>query len=104
MRAQSKTTNPRQSREPGGLGGRGLSLGRFAGSARAWLAIGALLIVGILVIVTMATPTGNVGTGTLIAERTEHNFGQVKIDGGLLATRFPLTVQGPVHVTDLSTT
>ena len=43
-------------------------------------------------------------SGTLTAARTQHDFGQVPINGGVITTQFPLTVNGEALVTDITTT
>jgi hypothetical protein len=47
------------------------------------------------------TPTPG---GTLAAARTQYDFGPVPINGGVITTQFPLTVNGDALVTDITTT
>ncbi len=66
-----------------------------------------LLVLGVV----FAFSSGLVATGpqpvastaTIVPEHTVHEFGSVKIHGGLLAASFPLTVDGPVNAIDLTT-
>lgn len=71
----------------------------------ALLAIGLVIAGGLL---SLAARPGRGPTdapaGVLAAERTTYDFGQVRMGDGLLRTSFPLTVDGPVLVTDLGTT
>jgi hypothetical protein len=62
--------------------------------------------VALLAAVALAALLGGIGTGSdaLAAERTQHDFGAVRMRDGLLAASFPLAVGGTVHVTDLGTT
>ncbi|MDE3113614.1 MAG: hypothetical protein KGK34_11805 [Chloroflexota bacterium] len=48
-------------------------------------------------------PQPSLGSGTITPEHTLHEFGTAKIHGGYLTTSFPLTIDGPVSATDLST-
>ncbi len=69
-----------------------------------WISIFAgLLVIGGAAIVLANQPAVEAG-GVLTAERTFHDFGQVRIGGGLITTNFPLAVEGSPLVTELSTT
>jgi hypothetical protein len=53
----------------------------------------------------LLTPSNTTAEGRLSASLNTHNFGPVKINGGLITTRFPLTVEaGSVVVQSLGTT
>ncbi|MBI4499277.1 MAG: hypothetical protein HY689_15425 [Chloroflexi bacterium] len=47
---------------------------------------------------------GTLASGTLVPDHTQHEFGQVRMGGGLLVARFPLTVQGATLVNSVGTT
>jgi hypothetical protein len=66
-----------------------------------WVVLAAALL-GAVALGVWGWPGG--ATGTLAAERTQHDFGAVPIRGGEVMASFPLTVDGDVYVTDLSTT
>jgi hypothetical protein len=74
--------------------------GRRSGRAL-WLAIVAIIAVALGAFAFAAQDSSN--DGSLAAESTTHDFGQVPINGGLLATEFPLAVTGSVSVADLFT-
>lgn len=68
-----------------------------------WLALIALMLTGVGTLVFLIQ-RANTPDGMVQAERMSHDFGQVRMNGGLLRTTFPLSVTGPVRVTDLGTT
>jgi hypothetical protein len=65
-----------------------------------WIALVVVVLVGgalALLLSGASRPTGRV-----TAAQQMHDFGQVPIHGGLITTRFPLTVEGETLVTELS--
>ena len=83
--------------------GRAAARAQPAGRARRWslaLAIAAALAVA------AAFGAGRLGGAStaLAAGRTEHAFGPVRMQDGLLAVSFPLAVGETVYATDLGTT
>lgn len=72
---------------------------------RLWIGVGiaiaALVILGGAISMAQqggeAAPAGQ----ELVAERTAHDFGQVRIGGGNITTRFPLSVRGASLVAKL---
>ena len=73
-----------------------------------WLLVGVVLAAASVFAFAGRGATGgsepSAVTGALVPEHTVHDFGQVRMDGGLIDARFPLTVQNPVRVTSLETT
>lgn len=67
-----------------------------------WIGVAALLVV---VVAGLAFAVGGGGqpAGRLNVATTNHDFGSVPINGGLIFTQFPLDVSGPVTITDIST-
>ncbi len=70
---------------------------------KVWLgaAVAALVILGALIGFRQQS-TASTANGTLTAERTSFDFGRVSMAGGLVETKFPLTVQGNTLVTGLT--
>lgn len=66
--------------------------------------IGAALALVTVVLLALFALARREPPGTLTPEHEVHPFGQVPIDGGLLAAEFPLEIQGTVVVTSLGTT
>ncbi len=65
------------------------------------LIIGAITILAVFLVLM----GGNQISGKLVAEKTVYNFGQVKLNGGLVTTQFLLKAQDDgVLVTKLTTT
>jgi hypothetical protein len=65
-----------------------------------WIALAVVVLIGgtlALLLSGASRPTGR-----LTAAQQTHDFGQVPIHGGLITTRFPLTVEGETLVTDLT--
>ena len=65
-----------------------------------WIALAVVVLIGgtlALLLSGASRPTGR-----LTAAQQMHDFGQVPIHGGLITTRFPLTVEGETLVTDLT--
>ena len=78
--------------------------GRQAGAARRWprlwVALAAVaLVTGALAVLLYG---GSRPTGHVTAAQHMYDFGKVPIHGGLITTRFPLTVEGEVLVTELA--
>lgn len=42
--------------------------------------------------------------GSIAVVQTNYDFGNVPIDGGVVTTSFPVTIEGSVRITELSTT
>jgi hypothetical protein len=99
--ASSRATSSQPSAKRG-LSSRRRPAHRTRNGRRGWLALGVTLLAAVALWFALGN-TGQPG-GTLTAEYTNYDFGQVRMNGGLLAYRFPLTVQGATVVTDLSTT
>ena len=77
----------------------GRAAGRRTRSPWLWIALAALVLIG----GTLALLSGGGRpTGRLTATQLTHDFGQGPIDGGLITTQFPLTVEGETLVTELS--
>ena len=68
-----------------------------------WIALAVVLLVGggLALLLTGAAGAGR-ASGRLTAAQQMYDFGQVPIHGGLITTRFPLTVEGETLVTELS--
>lgn len=66
-----------------------------------WLALVAAIAAGALVFVTRSTDHSG---DLLVAERTSHDLGQVRMGDGLLSAQFPIIAREPVRVTGLATT
>lgn len=65
-----------------------------------WFALAVVVLIGgalALLLSGTSRPTGRLTTAQQM-----HDFGQVSIHGGLITTRFPLTVEGETLVTELS--
>ena len=78
----------------------GRAAGRKTRSPWPWIALAVVLaIVGALILFLSG---GNRSTGRVTATQQMHDFGQVSIHGGLITTRFPLTVEGETLVSELS--
>jgi hypothetical protein len=78
----------------------GRAAGRTTRSPWPWIALAVLVLVGgalALLLSGASRPTGRV-----TAAQQMHDFGQVPIHGGLITTRFPLSVEGETLVTELS--
>ena len=78
----------------------GRRAGRKSRSPLPWIVLGAVvLIAGALAFILSAGAGPN---GRVAATQQSHDFGQVSIHGGLITTRFPLTVDSEALVTELS--
>jgi hypothetical protein len=65
-----------------------------------WIALAVVVLVGSSLALLLSSASRP--TGRLTATQQMHDFGQVPIHGGLITTRFPLTVEGETLVTELS--
>jgi hypothetical protein len=78
----------------------GRAAGRKTRSPWPWIALAVVVLIsGALVLFLSGTSRA---TGRLSAAQQMHDFGQVSIHGGLISTRFPLTVEGETLVIELS--
>ena len=79
--------------------------GRAAGRARRspwpWIVLAILVLVGGGIALTVARGSG--ASGRISAAVQSHDFGKVPIHGGVISTRFPLTLDGDSLVTELTT-
>ena len=78
----------------------GRAAGRKTRSPWLWIALAVVVLVAGALVVLLSG--GNRPTGRLTATQQMYDFGQVPIHGGLITTRFPLTVEGETLVTELS--
>jgi len=78
----------------------GRATGRKTRSPLPWIALVVVVLIGGALALFLSG--GNRTTGRLSAAQQMHDFGQVSIRGGLITTRFPLTVEGETLVTELS--
>lgn len=71
-----------------------------------WLVLAVLVFVGAGIVISTLQSGGSAGsaTGTIKAEHTSFDFGNVPINGGIISTQFPLTMQEDVLVTSLTST
>ena len=90
-------TRPRQLAHPISAGGRTRRhIGRWIG--------GAVLVLVIVAVAFFSLPGSGLAQSGLSAGNTRHDFGTVRMSGGIISTQFPLTVQGSVQVVGLDTT
>lgn len=62
-----------------------------------------LLLLGLAVVITTGKPPAD-ASGRVTAEHTVHEFGSVRMQDGVLAAAFPLSIDGQVDAVDLTTT
>ena len=82
---------------------------RARGRTRRWAwwwipLVGLVFLAGGALAVILSGGLAPAPGGTLAAARTQYDFGQVPINGGVITTQFPLTVNGDALVTDITTT
>ena len=78
----------------------GRAVGRKTRSFWPWIALAVVVLIG-GALALLFSGSGR-PTGRLTAAQQMYDFGQVSIHGGLITTRFPLTVEGETLVTELS--
>ena len=69
-----------------------------------WRVLGLAILVATAALAILATRAPAPALGDVTPEHNVHEFGTVRMQGGLLAASFPLAVDGEVDAVDLTTT
>lgn len=77
--------------------------GRIRRRRSNWTPVILAAIVAALALAIAATRGEAPTLGTIQPEHTTHEFGTVRMEGGLLTATFPLTINGMVDAVDLTT-